>query len=67
MTSHRGNEAPMMEPNPAEIYFTPHVDKPFARMKFRKARNRIGSHCFPFGQAYPLSVKKITYMTPAQI
>src|SRR5688500_18579031 len=49
MTSHSGNMAPMMEPSPAEIYFTPQVDRALLSMKFKKLSIRMIPHSLPFG------------------
>ena len=56
-TSQSGNTAPMMAPNPLEIYFTPQVEKLLLRKKFRKLKVRIGHHSFPHGNARPLAIK----------
>ena len=54
-TIHNGNVAPMMEPNPAEIYFTPQVDNALLNMKFRKLNIIIGRHSFPEAILCPCS------------
>lgn len=59
-TSQRGNVAPMIDPNPAEIYFSPQVDKVLLKIKFRNVRMRIVVHSFPLGIALPFAMKKIT-------
>ena len=63
-TNHNGNIAPMMEPKPAEIYFTPQVDSPLESMKFKKLSMSIGPHSLPLGHILPLLKKKITYAAP---
>lgn len=64
-TSHKGKIAPMIEPNPAEMYFTPHVLSTLLNMKFRKLKTRIGSQSFLVGSGAPLIIKNRTYNNPA--
>ena len=59
-TSHKGKIDPMIEPNPAEINFTPHVDRELLKVKFKKLKTIMNHHSFPFGQVAPLTTKKIT-------
>ena len=59
-TIHSGKIDPMMDPSPAEINCTPHVDKPLLTMKFKNERMMIGSHCLPFGKGIRLYKKKLT-------
>jgi hypothetical protein len=56
-TIHKGNVAPMIEPSPAEIYFTPQVDSALLNMKFKKLNIRIGPHSLPRGHTLPLLMK----------
>ena len=53
-----------MDPRPAEIYFTPQVDRALLSMKFKTLRTIIGRHSFPLGQTRPLLIKKSRYKTP---
>jgi hypothetical protein len=54
----------MMEPNPAEIYFSPQVDNVLLRTKLRKARIRTVIHSFPFGTDVPFAMKNMKYAKP---
>ena len=58
-TIHKGNVAPIIEPSPAEIYFTPQVESALLNMKFKKLRMIIDRHSLPRGQTLPLLIKKI--------
>lgn len=60
ITNQSGNVAPMMEPNPAEIYFKPHVDNVLLRTKLRKVNMRTVIHSFPLGIDLPFEMKNIT-------
>src|SRR5687768_13859434 len=58
-TSHNGKMAPIIAPSPAEIYFTPQVDNALLSIKFKKLSISMGYHSFPFGHAFPLTIKKL--------
>ena len=57
-TNHNGKMAPIMEPSPAEIYFSPHVLKPFAIKKFRKLNMIIDRHSFPLWPSFSFDQKE---------
>ena len=56
-TSHKGNMAAMIEANPAGINFTPHVDKPLLKTKFKQLNTSIVIHSFFLGNLVPLIIK----------
>ena len=60
ITSQRGNVAPMMEPNPAEIYFNPQVESVLLKVKLRRVNIRTVIHSLPRGIDLPFEMKKIT-------
>ena len=64
MTIQRGKIAPMIEPRPAEIYFTPQVLKPLLKTKLRTESTRSGNRSFFSGRGYFLMIKYNKYKLP---
>ena len=56
-TSHKGKMAAMIEANPAGINFTPQVDKPLLKTKFKQLKTNIVIHSFFLGNLVPLIIK----------
>ena len=56
-TSHKGKMAAMIEANHAGINFTPQVDKPLLKTKFKQLKTNIVIHSFFLGNLVPLIMK----------
>jgi uncharacterized protein YacL len=65
ITTNKGNNAPINDPNPLEIYLMLQVLNPFAKINRKKAMSSSDFSCEIFGHGSPFNLKKMMNTKPA--